>query len=105
MRWMPPAFGLIWWATTVRPDNYHNVSSAFGIRPPTAETLTSEEAADFALFRDPKSAKTYSKDACRNGHCAEPDEGEQTVCKYTINRHKPPAQLDWFSGRFMRDCL
>ena len=38
-----------------------------------------QEAEDFALFRDPLRAKLYSPDACRNGHCAEPDEGEQTV--------------------------
>ena len=108
MRWVPPAFGPIYWATEVIPEHYTNVSAAIGIRPSSAEFLSPEvmplaslaisaatfhdsghqsivlsrrhqEAEDFALFRDPLRAKLYSPDACRNGHCAEPDEGEQTV--------------------------
>ena len=47
--------------------------------PATKASCCLQEAEDFALFRDPLRAKLYSPDACRNGHCAEPDEGEQTV--------------------------
>eukprot|EP01043_Picozoa_sp_COSAG02_P020488 COSAG02_NODE_1013_length_15207_cov_4.700556_6_plen_475_part_00 len=83
MRWMPPAFGPLWWATPVIPDGYRNVSAAFGIRASSNTALNPEEAADFALFRDPLRAAVYSPDSCRNGHCAEPNEGEQTV--YPLN--------------------
>ena len=83
MRWMDAAFGPLWWATDLVPAGYKNASSAFGIRPSSPSLLSPEEAADFALFRDPLRAKLYSPDACRNGHCAEPDEGEQTV--YALN--------------------
>ena len=78
MRWMQAAFGPLWWATAIIPLGYHNVSAAFGIRASSADALSSEEAADFALFRDPLRAALYSPDSCRNGHCAEPGEGEQT---------------------------
>ena len=83
MRWVSPSLGPIWWATEVVPHHYENLSSAVGIRPSISSALNPEEKADLELFRNPLKANFYAKNACRNGHCPEPKEGEQTV--YAVN--------------------
>jgi hypothetical protein len=98
---MPASFGPIWWATDVIPHGYLNASAAFGIRASTADALSSEEAADFALFRDPLHARLYSPDSCRNGHCPEPDEGEQTV--YALNNSAMDVTLYRGTGGSLPD--
>eukprot|EP00040_Diaphanoeca_grandis_P030797 m.182809 g.182809 ORF g.182809 m.182809 type:complete len:473 (+) comp32134_c0_seq1:140-1558(+) len=82
MRWLRPAFGPMFWATDVIPQGMTNVTNAFGIRTATPDTLSPEEAADFAAFRDIAHARSYSNESCCNGLCG-PKMGEQTVYSLT----------------------
>ena len=81
-RWERAVFGPIYWATGAVPWGYANASDALGIRPSTPAGLSPDEAADFALFRNTRLAKSYTMDGCRNGPCSNIT-GEQAVYAVT----------------------
>lgn len=86
-RWTQPVFGQMFWATPVVPPGFENVSLVYGIRRGAPSELTPEEVQDLTLFTNVTMARSFSRDGCQNGPCADGThdgcENEQTV--YTVN--------------------